>query len=334
MRNSNTAPYIHSNINRSYFAGDWLVAACPIALWAVYMFGARVLTICAICAVLSGLLDFAVAKFIFRLKNDLCFDLWAAVYGIFAAFLMPVSVPLWVPALASVFVVFAKNVRVFRGKRLFNPFVFAAAALNVAFPQIMTTFTKPFAYFSAFDFTLDAALVDCYRVISPLMYMADGSVYEDGIFAQFYGFASGNMGEIAIAAMVFASVWLFARRRADWKSVIAFLFPVLILGLAYPSSDAESNYYAFSLLFSGGAVFLSVFAVNESSTVPSTFLGRLVFGFVAGILTFALRKAGGSFEWGYFAILLLNAVSPFIEQFTKQRAVGQKSILGKLVKEK
>ena len=65
----------------------------------------------------------------------------------------------------------------------------------------MTAFTRPFAYFSSFQITLDPILVNKYAVISNLQYSADGSVYEDGVIPQFYGFASGNWGEIAVVAM-------------------------------------------------------------------------------------------------------------------------------------
>lgn len=324
MKNKTTAPFIHTKDTRASFAGDWLVAAAPIAVWSVYMFGARVITVCAVCALLSLALDYLSARFIFKLRGSAAIDLWAAVYGIFAAFMMPVAVPLWLPAVASVFVVFAKNLRIFRGKRAFNPFVFSAAALNIAFPSYMTAFTKPFAYFSAFDISLDPLLVKGYRVLSPLQYMADGSVYEDGIPAQFYGFASGNIGEIAIAAILLAAVWLFIRRSGDWRGTLSFLVPILLLGLIFPSSDAESNYFAFGVLFSGGAVFLSVFAANESGTLPITKLGRIIFGVVCGTVLFGLRKLGAGFEWGYFAVLLMNLLSPFIELITKPKALGHK----------
>lgn len=324
MKNKTAAPFIHTKTTGASFAGDWLVAAAPIAVWSVFMFGARVLTICAVCALAAAALDYAAARFVFRRNAGACFDLWAAVYGIFAAFMMPVAVPLWLPAVAAVFVVFAKNLRVLRGKRAFNPFVFSAAALNVIFPSYMTVFTKPFAYFSAFDVSLDPLLVKGYRVLSPLEYMADGSVFEDGILAQFYGFASGNIGEIAIVAIFAAAVWLFIRRSGDWRGTVSLLVPILLLGLIFPSSDAESNYFAFSVLFSGSAVFLSVFAANESGTVPLTKLGRIIFGAVCGIMLFGLRKLGGSFEWGYFAVLLMNLLSPFIELLTKPKALGHK----------
>ncbi len=317
------APYIHTSETHNSHAYDWLVAILPVMIWSVYMFGARVISLCVIGALCALLIDFPIQYFIFKRKSVACTDVTVAIYGILAVFAMPVSVPLWLPMLSSVLVVLAKNVKGFRGKRLFNPFVFSAAVLNLVFPSIMTAFTRPFAYFSAFDFNIDPRLLENYRVLSPLQYMADGSVYEDGIMAQLYGYASGCIGEIAITAMIISLAYLAIRKQADVTGTAFMLVPILLLALSFPSDDAESNYYAFSVLFSGASVFLSVFALNESHTVPITKLGRIIVGVLAGALIFTLRKAFGGFEWGYAVILLLNVVSPFIEALTKPK---QKSV--------
>lgn len=323
MTKTVTAPYIHTDKTSLARGAEWLVALAPVLVWSIYMFGARVITITVISALLSLALDYPVQRFLFKTPAGARIDAMTAVYGILAAFMMPVAVSLWMPMLAAILVVIAKNIRIIRGKRLFNPFVFSALVLNLCFKSQMTMFTRPFAYFSAFSFSLDPRLVEGYRVISPLQYMADGSVYEDGVLAQLYGYASGNIGEIAVAAMALSLLWLCLRREADWRGTVAYLVPVLLLALVFPSDDAESNYYAYSVILSGATVFLSVFAVNEAFTVPLTKSGRFIFGAVCGVASFFLRKAFGGFEWGYCIVLVMNAISPFIETFTKPKALGE-----------
>ncbi len=322
MTKNTTAPYVHTDKTNLSKSAEWAIALLPVLIWSVYMFGARVITLCVISALLSLALDYAVKRFIFKSSHPASIDIMAAVYGIFAVFSMPVTVPLWMPAIAAVLVVLAKNIRVFRARRLFNPYIFSAAVLNLCFRTQMTTFTRPFAYFSAFSFSIDQRLIDGYRVISPLQYMADGSVYEDGVLAQLYGYASGNLGEIAVTAMIISLIWLCARKEADWRGTLSMLVPVLLLALLFPSDDAESNYYAYSVILSGALIFLAVFAANESNTVPVTKNGKIIFGALCGILIFALRKVGNGFEWGYYVILLMNIASPFIEKFTKPRVLG------------
>lgn len=306
-------PFIRTKENYNSGALDYLVALAPIMVWSVFVFGGRVLMLSFISVLFASSLDYLTQRFIFNRRSGVRFDVSAIVYAVLAVFMMPVSVPLWIPMLSAVLVVFSKNARVFRAKRLFNPFVFQAAVLNILFPKIMTAFTKPFAYFSAFDFSIDPILLEHYRVISPLQYMADGSVYEDGVMAQLYGFASGNIGEIAVFAIIVSAIWLFYRKSADASLTFLAVFPVIILALIFPSADAESAFYAYSTVLSGALVFLSVFAVNESCTIPQTKTGRFLFAFLLGVLTFALRKTGIAFEWSYAIVLVLNAVSPYID---------------------
>ncbi len=312
------APYIHTDENYNSRAKEWLVALSPILVWSVYMFGARVITLTVLGALFTLALDYSVRRFVFRLGRGARFDLNSVVYGVLAVFTMPVTVPLWFPAVSSVLVVLAKYIR-FRQRNIFNPFVFSAAVMSVAFKPFMTAFTRPFAYFSAFDIMLDSKLVDGYRVISPLQYMADGKVYEDGVIAQLYGFASGNIGEIAVAAILLAFVFLLIRKEADWRGTVAFLLPILLLALALPSSDAESNYYAYSVLLSGAIAFLSVFAMNENGSIPLNGTARMIFGAVCGTATFFLRKYAGGFEWGYVVVLVMNLSVPLFDKFFRPR---------------
>ena len=318
------APFVHTDKTVFSHAAEWLVAIVPVLIWSVFMFGARAITVCAISALFSIGFDYPVRRFILKRVGISQFDPMTGIYGVLTAFMMPVSVPLWIPMVGALFVVVAKNIRVIRAKRLFNPFVFSASMLHLCFSPIMTAFTRPFAYFNAFSFSIDDKLMESYRVISPLQYMADGSVYEDGVFAQLYGFASGNIGEIAVTAMIISVIWLCARKQGDFKSVIAFLLPILLLSLALPTDDAESEYYAYSILLSGGICFLSVFAMNERQTVPLTQSGRIIFGAVGGTATFLLHRYVGGFEWGYAVILVLNVISPFLETVTRPKALSAK----------
>ena len=322
MEKNITAPYVHTRKKSYSRAVEWLVALTPVLIWSVFMFGARVLTVCLISASFSLLFDYLIRRYLFKMDGCARIDIMSVVYGILAAFMMPVAVSLWIPVLAATLVVVAKNIKGFRGKRLLNPFVFSAAVLSVLFKNQMTAFTRPFAYFSAFDISIDQKLLQGYRVISPLQYIADGSVYEDGAMAQLYGYAGGCIGEIAVFAIAVALVWLCVRKEADWMGTAAFLVPILLLSLMFPSDDAESNYFAYSILLSGSIVFLSAFAVNESFTVPMTRTGRIIFGAVCGVMTFVFRKTSGGFEWGYIVVLVMNVLSPFIEKFTKPKVLN------------
>ncbi len=316
------APYVHTKLKRDEDGKDWAIALLPILIWSVFMFGARVLTLSVVAVIVGMGADFLVRRYIFKYDVYTSIDIMAGVYSVLAIFTMPVTIPLWIPVISSLLVVLAKNIRVIYKRRLFNPFIFSAAVMHLIFGDIMLRFTRPFAYFSAFSFNINPDLIEKYRVITPLQYMADGSVYEDGVFAQLYGFASGNIGEIAVTAIILSLVWLIIRKQANPIATVSMLAPVLILALLFPSDDAESNFYAYSLIMTGAIIFISVFAMNERHTVPMSALGKVVFGVVCGCVIFVLRKVFGGVEWGYVVLLVMNIVSPFIEMITKPKPVG------------
>lgn len=310
------SPFVHSEGTRNDFAIDFSIALLPVLIWSVYIFGARVITLCLLGGVFSLGLDFLYQWKVLKRKKEDSVDIMSANYGILACFSMPVAVPLWVTVFSSVFVVLAKNLCVYRQRRLFNPFIFSAAALNIFFPKIMTAVTKPFAYFSAFDFSIDDRLLKGYLVKSPIEYIADGSVYEDGAIPQLFGYASGGLGEIAVLAMCLSFLWLLYKKQANLTSSATFVLALLILSLIFPSADAESAYFAYSIVLSGAIPFIALFGLNESQTVPMTELGKFVFALVSALLIFISRKLFGGYEWGYIIMLLMNAISPFIEEYT------------------
>lgn len=300
---------------------DLLVAALPVLVWSVFLFGARVITISLLCAAASAAADTAAA---FLLRRRLRADPYAAVFGLLAAFTLPAAVPFYVALFSGALCGAAMHIRLYKHRRSFCPYILSAAVTGLVFRGATGTFTRPFAYFGAFDMIVDPRLIRAYRVISPLQYMANGNVYEDGIYAQLYGYASGNLGEIAVCALFLALAWLAVRKRADIASTAAMLVTVILLALALPSADAESNFYAFSLLFSGAIVFISVFALNDPFTAPATKRCRRVCAVICGAIAFVLRRySGAGFETAYYALLAVNVISPWLERFLLPRPLGK-----------
>ena len=300
---------------------ELLVAALPVLVWSVFLFGARVITISLLCAAASAAADTAAA---FLLRRRLRADPYAAVFGLLAAFTLPAAVPFYVALFSGALCGAAMHIRLYKHRRCFCPYILSAAVTGLVFRGATGTFTRPFAYFGAFDMIVDPRLIRGYRVISPLQYMANGNVYEDGRYAQLYGYASGNLGEIAVCALFLALAWLAVRKRADIASTAAMLVTVILLALALPSADAESNFYAFSLLFSGAIVFISVFALNDPFTAPATKRCRRVCAVICGAIAFVLRRySGAGFETAYYALLAVNVISPWLERFLLPRPLGK-----------
>ena len=61
-------------------------------------------------------------------------------------------------------------------------------------------------------------------------------------------------------------------------------------------------------------------------TTPITRSGKMIFALGCGLLTFLIRVYGNdSYADGvYFAVLFMNIISPYIEGWTKPRALGKR----------
>jgi electron transport complex protein RnfD len=57
-------------------------------------------------------------------------------------------------------------------------------------------------------------------------------------------------------------------------------------------------------------------------TTPITTKGKFIFGLGCGIITFVIREYGGYPEGASFAILLMNIVTPYIDNFTAPKIIG------------
>lgn len=61
---------------------------------------------------------------------------------------------------------------------------------------------------------------------------------------------------------------------------------------------------------------------TDPVTSPVTPRGKWIFGIGAGVITVLIRYVGAYPEGVNFAILLMNALVPFINQFTKRKVFG------------
>ena len=59
-------------------------------------------------------------------------------------------------------------------------------------------------------------------------------------------------------------------------------------------------------------------------TTPYTKLGKIIFGFGCGLLTFIIRNWGGYPEGATYSILLMNILTPLIDKYTVPKTFGEK----------
>ena len=80
------------------------------------------------------------------------------------------------------------------------------------------------------------------------------------------------------------------------------------------------------MLFSGGLMLGAVYMATDMVTSPVTRAGSWIFGVGIGVLVVVIRFWGGLTEGVMYAILLMNALVPFINRATQPRVFGTPAI--------
>ncbi|MGL4986638.1 MAG: RnfABCDGE type electron transport complex subunit D [Treponemataceae bacterium] len=114
---------------------------------------------------------------------------------------------------------------------------------------------------------------------------------------------------------IIASLFLFSFDIIDWVIPVCFLsmygFLIYFFGSIFASGTYEQGDILFALLTSG-TLFICFFLLQWYGTTPKSFIGKIIFGVFAGLLTFFINGTGLSAIGSFFIILLINIISPAI----------------------
>ncbi|HPG87800.1 MAG TPA: RnfABCDGE type electron transport complex subunit D, partial [Spirochaetales bacterium] len=242
-------------------------------------------------------------------------DLSAVVTGLLVALISPPSVPLWMVALGSfAAIVLAKEFFGGLGANPFNPALIGRAILLMSFPAAMTTWHVPFK--GLLDATTGATPLNVVKMGGTIADVGAGFVqnslssvpdYSSTLWTLFVGNRAGCIGESSILLILVGFIFLLALR------VVSFITPLAMVGTAFLASWLLGMDPVFGIL-SGGLLFGAVFMATDYSSSPVTPLGKAIFGAGAGLITVIIRRFGGYPEGVTYAILIMNAVAPFMDK--------------------
>jgi electron transport complex protein RnfD len=139
----------------------------------------------------------------------------------------------------------------------------------------------------------------------------------------FLGFEAGSLGEMSVVAILIGLIYLLWKRVITWHIPISILATVaLFTGIIYIFNPI-ALYNPLIHLFSGGLMLGAVFMATDYVTSPMTKKGMIIFGCGIGVITVAIRLWGAYPEGVSFAILLMNAFTPLINNYTSPKRFGE-----------
>ncbi len=293
------SPFIRSSndINKMY-----IYTAIALLLPAVFgcmFFGFSSLFVLLTAVIISYLSEsffnvFAIGKF--RVTN-----LSFLVSGLIIGLTMPSKMPIYIVAIASFVAVFiVKMVFGGLGKNKFNPALMGRLIAGVFASSLAT---------NLYDFTLNGEYY--------VSFTAGG---ENSIMNLLSGKAVGGIGTTCVIVILIAYVFLVYMSVIDWKiplfSIIAYFVTAFVI---------NGMEFAILNLCSGSFIFVSVFMMTDPNTSPNTFLGKLLYSIIFGMLSAVLWNISKMGEETIFvAGLIVNVLVPFMDKYLviKQKPLG------------
>lgn len=137
----------------------------------------------------------------------------------------------------------------------------------------------------------------------------------------FLGTTGGSLGETSAVVILACGAYLAWRGFLNWRTPVSVFAAVALLSGVIHLMDPKYPGPLF-MLFSGGLVLGAVYMATDMVTSPTTNTGRWIFGAGVGALVVVIRLWGGLPEAVMYAILLMNALVPYINRTTQPRVFG------------
>jgi len=321
-------PHLHNKESVSKIM--WLVAAglLPAGIAGVFIFGLAALWV-IILSVVSALAAEALLQALTGRKVTIL-DGSAFITGLLLAYNLPPQVPWWLPVIGAAFsIAIAKQAFGGLGQNIFNPALAGRVFLMASWPKYMTAFTPaPIAIKQSLNMQLVRGFIqplnyDAVTSATPLAALKEGRLLAAKISYPdlFIGNRAGCIGEVCILALLLGAVFLLLKGYISWHIPVTYVGTVAIFTFIFGQSGFFRGDWLLHIL-SGGLILGAFFMATDYVTSPLTARGQLVFGLGCGLITAVIRLWGGYPEGVSYAILMMNAATPLIDRYTKNRIYG------------
>jgi len=244
----------------------------------------------------------------------------AALTAILLAISIPSIAPWWIVVLGTSFaIIFGKQLYGGLGSNPLNPAMLGYAFLLISFPLEMTRWTSSFLSFGEglnviFSSINIDALSSATRLEEAKFALMEGEVFNPIQIDQTVWI---NLG------FLFGGVYLFYKKVITWQIPLSFLAGIIVMSLLLMLVDSNHAMGPVFHLFHGATMLGAFFILTDPVSSSTTPRGRLIFGFLIGILVIIIRTYGSYPDGVAFAVLLLNIAVPLIDYYSKPKVFGR-----------
>ena len=311
------SPHVHGgdSVQRNMYGV--CIALVPALLASLWFFGLGAAIVLATSVLACVLFEWAIAKFLLKSHRCTICDGSAVLTGLLLGFNLPSNLPLWIIIIGALVAIgVGKMTFGGLGCNPFNPALVGRVFLLISFPVQMTSWPVPGQ--------LTELGADAVTGATPLAELAAGNI--DAIPSAtdlLLGNTGGSLGEVSALCLLLGLAFML------WRKIITWHIPVSILGTVAVFTailwGVDSNQFANPLfhLLTGGMMLGACYMATDYVTSPMTHKGQIIYGICIGLLTVVIRLWGAYPEGMSFAILIMNAFTPLINNYCKPKRFGE-----------
>jgi electron transport complex protein RnfD len=304
-----------------------ILALLPALIVSFCYFGLGSAVVCLTSVAACVFFEWAITRFILKREKTTVLDGSAILTGLLLGFNLPSNLPIWIILIGALVAIgVGKMTFGGLGNNPFNPALVGRAFLLVSFPAQMTswpligqlgTYTDantgatPLAIMKEAIKSGDASVLDK---------LPDATTMLLGNYSN--GFGAGTIGEICGVALILGGCYMIWKKIITWHIPVSILLTVFVFsGCLHLANPIYVNPIA--ELLSGGLLLGAIFMATDYVTSPMTHKGQLIYGVSIGLLTIVIRNWGAYPEGMSFAILIMNAFTPLINNYCKPKRFGE-----------
>lgn len=314
-----STPHIHQKGSfTSKIMLDVAIALLPATAAGIIFFGLSALWVVLACVVSAVL-----AEVVFNLcvgKKQTVGDFSAVVTGLLLGLNLSINVPIWQCVVGSVFaIVVVKGLFGGLGKNIVNPAIAARVFMLLTFGAVGAA--VQIAPLMDLGF-LGKAVPELVAEATPLVTLNEGAAAAanaPSVLQLLVGAHGGTIGETCAIALLLGGAYLVLRKVIKWYVPAAFIATVFACYFCFGGFNAT---FALQHVLAGGVMLGAIFMATDYVTTPNTPWGRVLFCVGAGLLTFVIRSFTAYPEGVSIAILTMNLLTPYLNQWTKRKTLG------------
>ena len=230
--------------------------------------------------------------------------------------ILPPTVPLWQVALGISFgVVVGKEIFGGTGYNILNPALVARAFVFFAYPAQLSGDKVWIAAQTSTDGVSGATWLASAA-------LEGQAVVDAGVtwWQAFIGLIPGSMGETSTLACLAGAFLLVVTGIGSWRILVSVAVGTIACAFLLNAVGSTTNPF-FDVPFwwhfvLGGWAFGAVYMATEPVTAPGTNSGRVIYGFLIGVLVVLIRVVNPAYPEGMMlSILFMNVFAPVIDHF-------------------